>query len=67
MADDADRMAEVEQRAAEQFAAALREQRQRPAALRCVDCGGGLEPHRQPYGRCLPCATRLEQPRWGVR
>lgn len=65
MSDDVDAVAEMEQREAERFAAALRAQRERPLPTMntCVTCGEILEPHRRQFGRCFLCAARAESRR----
>jgi ribosomal protein L34E len=63
--DEIDNVAELVEREAERFAAALRAQRERavPVTAECQDCGAPLEGHRKAYGRCFPCAARAERRR----
>ncbi len=63
--DEIDNVAELVEREAERFAAALRAQRERavPVTETCIACGEPLEGHRKAYGRCFPCAARAERRR----
>ena len=68
MADEIDNVAELVEREAERFAAALRAQRAQrergvPVTAECRSCGEPLEGHRKAYGLCFPCAARAERRR----
>ena len=60
--DDLDRVADLEQREAERFAAALKAQRERPLPTSnfCQDCGEILELHRRQWALCFYCASKRE-------
>ena len=60
--DDLDRVADLEQREAERFAAALKAQRGRalPTSNFCQDCGEILELHRRQWALCFYCASKRE-------
>ena len=62
MSDELDAVAEMEQREAERFAAALKAQRERPLPTSnfCADCGEILEPHRRQWALCFYCASKRE-------
>lgn len=64
--DELDTLAVLEEREAARFAAALKAQRERPLPTSnfCADCGEILEPHRRPFARCMPCATKKEARQW---
>ena len=60
--DDIDTLAELEQRAAARFPAALKAQRERPLPTSnfCADCGEILEHHRRQLALCFYCASKRE-------
>jgi hypothetical protein len=60
--DDIDTLAEMEEREAERFAAALKAQRERPLPTSnvCADCGERLEHHRRQLALCFYCASKRE-------
>lgn len=60
--DDLDRVADLEQREAARFAAALKAQRERPLPTMntCLDCSEVLETHRRQFGLCFYCAAKRE-------
>lgn len=60
--DDIDTLAEMEEREAERFAAALKAQRERPLPTSnfCADCGEILEHHRRQLALCFYCASKRD-------
>ncbi|XZG69272.1 hypothetical protein ACTSKR_11470 [Chitinibacteraceae bacterium HSL-7] len=62
MSDDFDRASDIEQAQRDAALAAVQAAASKKLfRADCVECGDDLEPHRQPYGICVPCKSRQER------
>ncbi|WP_410498123.1 hypothetical protein [Chitinibacter sp. S2-10] len=68
MSDQNDLASDIEQAQREAALAKTRAAARMQFATECRHCGDDLEAHRQTYGSCIDCQTRIEkQQKQGIR